>query len=207
MINYSNDTLLIIADISGYTNFMLSNKNSLAKSSRVISELLLSVIEHLELHLSIAKIEGDAIFLYAKKENDKDWEKLHESLGEKLVGFFTAFRKKVNDLKHSVLCEGGVCNAIDSLAVKIIVHIGTAEEVEIGEFKELAGIDVIIVHRLLKNSIPADEYILLTESACKEMKFPEIICLEVGRDYYDKIGDIDYYVYFPTKQKRFTLFH
>jgi len=194
-------SLLLLADISGYTNFMLANKSTLSKSSRVITELLHTVISQFDLHLSIAKIEGDAVFLYAVNNEETQWEELHMKLGEKLISFFNTFRDKITDLKNSVICEGDVCNTIEALAVKFIVHSGLTEEVEIGGFRELVGIDVIILHRLLKNSLKEKEYILLTESACTEMRFPGIICLDRSTDFYDGIGEVPYFVYHPSRQK------
>lgn len=195
-------SLLILADISGYTNFMLANSRSLSRSNKIISELLLTVIRHIGLNLTISKIEGDAVFLYAMRGSEEEWKELHERLGEKLVSFFNIFRQKIDELKNSVLCEGDACEIIDSLAVKFIIHSGLSEEVEIEGFRELAGIDVIILHRLLKNSINEKEYILLTETACAEMSFPQIICLDRSSETVAGLGKINYFVYHPSHQKQ-----
>ena len=40
---------------------------------------------------------------------------------------------------------------------------GTVAFVKVRQFEELVGGDVVLIHRLLKNSIEAREYILMTE--------------------------------------------
>jgi hypothetical protein len=55
----------------------------------------------------------------------------------------------------------------------VIVHSGEALINELKGFQELSGIDVIIVHRLLKNDYPSKKYLLLTKSICEELKLIE----------------------------------
>ena len=57
-----HDVLLLIADISGYTDFMLSNKVSLAHSQDIITKLMKVIIKEVKIPLKISKFEGDAIF-------------------------------------------------------------------------------------------------------------------------------------------------
>ncbi|PIW98742.1 MAG: hypothetical protein COZ80_09015 [Ignavibacteria bacterium CG_4_8_14_3_um_filter_37_9] len=199
---YTNQSkvILLIADISGYTNFMLANRKTISKSHKIIIELIKAIIEHIELPLEVAKIEGDAVFLFALKgESEEEWKMLCRKIGEKLVTFFDIFTQKVNDLRSSVLCDGNVCIAIETLKLKVIVHTGYAELVCIGTFKELSGIDVILVHRLLKNSVKEKEYILMTESAATEIMFPKIICIETGLEKYDDIGEVKTFIYYHKK--------
>jgi len=194
--------ILLIADISGYTNFMIANRNTISKSHKIIIELINTIIAHIELPLEVAKIEGDAVFLFALKGKDEaEWKQLCKKIGEKLIAFFDVFSTKVNELRSSVLCSENTCIAIETLKLKIVVHTGYAELVSFGTFKELSGIDVILVHRLLKNSIIEKEYILMTESACSEIMFPKIICIETGLEKYDDMGEVKTFVYFPKKHK------
>ncbi|MDP2302003.1 MAG: DUF2652 domain-containing protein [Ignavibacteria bacterium] len=189
--------ILLIADISGYTKFMLANRNTISKSHKIIIELINTIIKHIELPLEVAKIEGDAVFLFALKgDGDTEWEMLRKNIGSRLITFFDVFTQKINELRNSVFCDGDICIAIETLKLKVIVHSGFAELVKIGSFTELSGIDVIIVHRLLKNSVKENEYILMTESACTEIMFPKIICIETGIEKYDDIGEVLTFIYY-----------
>ncbi len=60
----------------------------------------------------------------------------------------------------------------------------------------MTGTDVIIVHRLLKNSVKADEYVLLSEAAYDDLVLPEGR-VEQSEETYDEIGTIKTYVYYP----------
>lgn len=199
MHRFSGKALFIIADISGYTKFMIANKSTISRSQMIIVELIKTIIEHLHMPLKIAKLEGDAVFLYALKDtDDKEWDSLRCCIGEKLISFFDIFSERIQELSNSILCEGDSCKIIDRLRVKIIVHFGNADVIEIGEFKEISGIDVILVHRLLKNTLKANEYILMTEEGFKEIMFPQIICITRGTEHYSDIGEVHTLAYFPS---------
>jgi hypothetical protein len=84
---------------------------------------------------------------------------------------------------------------IEKLRLKLIVHSGEALFHRVLNFQELAGVDVIIVHRLLKNSVQADQYLLMTEAAREDVQLPESALLTVGSEQYENIGRIGVAVY------------
>jgi len=47
--------ILMIADISGYTSFMVSNKTSLTHAQVISTELIQKIIKRLEIPLKISK--------------------------------------------------------------------------------------------------------------------------------------------------------
>ena len=55
-----NDFLLPIADISGYTRFMMKNHTARVHAHGIISDLLSAVIKEVQLPLEVNKLEGDA---------------------------------------------------------------------------------------------------------------------------------------------------
>jgi Protein of unknown function (DUF2652) len=56
----------------------------------------------------------------------------------------------------------GVTQA-DNLKLKFVAHIGEVATQTIRDRRKLVGIDVILVHRLLKNPVQAPEYVLFSE--------------------------------------------
>jgi len=62
--------LLIIADISGYTRYMTANAKTLGHSQTIITELVKAIIRQIELPMEVAKLEGDAVFLFCRKPAD-----------------------------------------------------------------------------------------------------------------------------------------
>ena len=65
----THKVLLIIADISGYTKLMVSSDIEIIHSQHIISELIQALIKEVEIPLEISKLEGDALFLYARKDS------------------------------------------------------------------------------------------------------------------------------------------
>src|SRR5262245_44041450 len=77
--------LLIIADISGYTRYMTANAKTLSHSHAIITELVEAIIHEVELPLEIAKLEGDAVFLYCRKDSPvHSWSEMRRVVGQKL---------------------------------------------------------------------------------------------------------------------------
>ena len=190
--------LLIIADISGYTRYMTANAKTLAHSQVIITELVMAIIKAVELPIEVAKLEGDAVFLYCRKRDGSHfWPDTKRLIGEKLLTFFRVFGDKVNEMHQSTTCTCNACNHIENLRLKVIVHSGEALFHQVFNFIELAGVDVIVVHRLLKNSVDGDQYLLLTEAARRDLEFPGDIAMVAGSEVYDDIGRINTLVYQP----------
>ena len=190
--------LLIIADISGYTRYMTANAKTLGHSQTIITELVKAIIHQIELPLEVAKLEGDAVFLFCRKQGgEKSWAEARKIIGEKLITFFRMFSEKVSELSESTTCTCNACTHIEKLRLKVVVHSGEALFHRVLNFVELAGVDVIIVHRLLKNSVDADQYLLLTEAARHDVELPEAIKLKNGLETYADIGKINTLVFLP----------
>jgi hypothetical protein len=190
--------LLILADISGYTRYMTANAKTLAHSQVIITELVTTLVRAAELPLEVAKLEGDAVFLYCRRSSSEAaWSKTKEVIGRKLLAFFDLFRQKIEELSQSTTCTCQACHHIDRLRLKLIVHSGEALFHQVFQFVELAGVDVIIAHRLLKNSVPGDQYLLMTEAAQAQVQFSDGIRWTKGAESYDGLGRIPTLVYFP----------
>ena len=187
------NVLLIIADISGYTRFMVANQNELEHSHEIVGALLEAIIAEVEIPLSIAKLEGDAVFLYLVKDDDPSGETLRQ-VRMKLLRLFNAFSSRLRELATTRPCECGACRNIDQLRLKVVVHSGTALVYSIAGRTELAGVDVILIHRLLKNSLTAREYILLTDPAKRDLPLDlSVICS--GGEEYEEIGRVNVTAY------------
>lgn len=185
------NVFLVIVDISGYTRFMVSSDIEVEHSQFIISELIKSILQHINIPLQISKLEGDAVFLYATKNNDKySYDETRKEVGEKLLQFFSAFHQRINEIKLANNSACGVCRHIDELKLKIVAHSGEAFFYQIKQFNELSGKDVILIHRLLKNSVSEEEYILMTDAAYSDIEFPEQIKVEEGVESYEHIGKV-----------------
>ncbi|NNK85236.1 MAG: DUF2652 domain-containing protein [Desulfobacterales bacterium] len=199
MENEQQKVFLLIADISGYTKFMTTRRKSLAHAQGIITELMDSIISEIKIPLHIIEIEGDAVYFYGVAEPGVyTWEQIVTIISQKLLVFFHVFYRRLNELKHSVMCHCSACDGISDLKLKIIVNIGDALFYKIASFSKLSGPDVILLHRLLKNSIEASEYLLMTERAFIEIG--QNIEFETERrvEIYDDFGPVNIYVNYPN---------
>jgi hypothetical protein len=154
--------LLVLADISGYTRFTRLRALSLLHAEEIITELLEAVIDKAQYPLQIAKLEGDAVFLFA--DAGEDPAAAARDVVRQVTGFFEAFQARTRRLAATSICPCQACGSISDLKLKVIVHAGQVAYKRIRQFDELAGEPVIRLHRLAKNSIPEPEYILVTDS-------------------------------------------
>jgi hypothetical protein len=161
---------MILADISGYTKFMVENQLSAVHGQQCITFLIETILREVDIPLELQAIEGDAVFLYAAHPgDDQGWRDVLAQVRTKLVRFFEAFLEAMVTAAESTQCACAICKHADHLKLKVIVHTGRAVFHTIGGSPQLAGTDVILAHRLLKNSVPSDEYLLMTESAYRDL--------------------------------------
>jgi len=190
---------LVIAFFSGYTRFMLSHQKVLAHSQLIIEDLLETLQREVGPPLALVKLEGDGLFLYAPKDGPTAPPEQAAALGRQVEAMLTAFRRRVQYLKATAFCKCQACTEVDRLRLKVVVHSGQAYVSRIGSALELAGVDVIIVHRLLKNSVEADEYVLLTDAACGDVRLPDGMALSRAQEVYPEIGAIGTLVAVPDR--------
>lgn len=198
--NEEKEVVLLLADISGYTKFMIASHTDRVHGQVVITELLKAVIRQVEIPLEISKLEGDAVFLYAVKEGDEAfWEDVRKRIGDKMLRFFQAFEEKMSELTGSNICTCGACRNMRELKLKVLVHYGKALFYDIGKFHELSGVDVILIHRLLKNSVQEKEYVLLTEAAHRRVHILKEHDLVEHEEACQDFGTVKCFIYYPSQ--------
>ena len=199
----SQPVLLVMADISGYTRFMVSHGKAYEHSHLVIAELLETVISEAEAPLVVHELEGDAVFMYAPKEGDGwTWDERRGWMFERILGLMQTFVDKQGELEAFSVCRCDACSTIGQLKLKLVLHSGEAMFTRTGTFNVLSGIDVITVHRLLKNSVEGDQYVLMTESARADLDLPEGLEIVEGEEHYD-VGSLRTSTFFPKVESAF----
>lgn len=186
--------VIVITDISGYTQFIHQYNKSLLHAEALISELIHAIIQSSKHPLMINKLEGDAV-LFVALTNDAEKVAVTKDIVEQSQMFFENFKLKQRELIGSRLCDCDACKNLEKLQLKIIMHIGQVLIKKIQQFEEIAGTDVIVAHRLLKNSIDANEYLLMTQEYYQTCggwlgKKPERAC-----EHIVDIGKVDIVFY------------
>lgn len=188
--------LLVVADISGYTPFMLTHERSSRHGDIIVSDLLETLMAHIDVPLEISQVEGDALFLYAPMPVDAAvWARRRHRLLERIIDLITRFNQRVAEIGAYSVCKCPACAHSGDLKLKIVIHSGEALLTQVGRFPTLSGVDVITVHRMLKNSVTARQYVLMTEQAYRDLE-PEEISVIKGMEHYD-VGDVVTYLHVP----------
>lgn len=194
--------VVVLADISGYTQFMVENQMSAVHGQQCITYLIETLIREIDIPLRLQEIEGDALFLYAEDPGSDDgWKQVLKEVPEKLPRFFDAFYQGVVLGMEATPCKCAICRNSKELALKIVVHSGTAVFHEVGGFRKVSGADVILAHRLLKNSVPEKEYLLMSEAAYATMGHHMEGPFVPGTESYDGFGKVNTFVRYNTDIK------
>jgi hypothetical protein len=157
----SAQALLLIADIGGYTDYMRSHRMSLGHAEANTARLLEKLIDAAR-DFDLIGIEGDAAFL-SRQADALDSDAMVAATLQAVVSMHRAFHIERQHVATN-LCPCDGCAQADNLKLKFVAHIGEVASQTIKQRRTLVGIDVIFVHRLLKNPVPVDEYVLLSEA-------------------------------------------
>jgi len=185
--NQIEKAFLLIPDISGFTHFV--NHTEIIHGVHIISELLETIIESNILGLKVAEIEGDAVFFYRKGKRPTAQE-----LYQQTEQMYIAFHQKLMLYERDRICSCGACSTVNDLKIKFISHFGDVVERSIYDHFQLMGFDVTLVHKLLKNNINEDEYLLFSENDHdkKLNNLPYWVNFESESSDYSGIGKVTY---------------
>lgn len=184
----ATNATILIPDISGFTEFMTTTE--LSHGSHAINILLESIINAVGDEYEISEIEGDAVLMFKRGPAPSKKE-----MQDICLKIFNAFHSQRKWMQQHTICPCGACQAIINLTLKFVAHHGQIGEMKVGRFVTLSGTDVIVAHRLLKNSINSNEYLLLTEQLWQHSpgshEPSDLEWLNLS-DEFASIGKIDY---------------
>jgi class 3 adenylate cyclase len=186
---------LVLVDISGYTHFIKHREISLLHAEQIITDLLEAVIDTAEYPLALNKLEGDAALLYTAVE--AELSAVAQDVARQAMRFFEAFRRKRLAMVNDASCPCDACTHIDTLDLKAFLHVGEAVVKQVRQFEELGGEDVILVHRLLKNSVGVPEYLLMTKAFHQVSGDLPGWPNQPHAEEYEAIGRVDAVVFYP----------
>jgi hypothetical protein len=139
---------LLIADISGYTGYLTGVE--IDHAEEILTDLMGTIVSALRPGFRLAKLEGDAAFMYVVTEKI-DGSVLLDTIERCYFGF----RRRRRDVRQATSCPCNACVRIPDLNLKFVVHHGAVLRQRVAGRDELLGTDVIVIHRLLKNEVVA----------------------------------------------------
>lgn len=181
---------LVLADISGYTSYLAGVE--LEHAHEILTDLLETIVSSLKAVLTIAKLEGDAVFGYVPEARVGRGETLFELV----ESTYAAFRDRQMAVRRRTTCDCNACRAIPTLDLKFIVHHGDYIVQSISGIRELVGSDVNLVHRLLKNHVAETTgwraYALFTGPALTHLAVPcDPRSLHYQSETYEHLGALE----------------
>lgn len=182
----------VIADISGYTSFLAGVE--LDHAHDIIADVMDTVLKRLRPPFRLAKFEGDAAFVYAV--GDKiDGSLVQDAIEQAYFGF----RKRLRNIRQSTSCSCNACSKMQELDLKFVCHHGELIKHKMAGREELAGRDVILVHRLLKNAVNerlgGRAYALYSDACVQAMGVDAAAQgMAAHREAIDIIGDVTCWV-------------
>ena len=145
---------LVLADMSGYSKFIAQTE--VDHSWSILHELLDTMVRSLSGRMDVSQVEGDAILFISGLSTPE--------VVAAIEGTFVAFHRRLRDMQAVTTCPCSACANISMLKLKFVVHHGKFSRQRLGSVEQLHGTDVIVSHRLLKNSVPSKEYLLVTDA-------------------------------------------
>ncbi|MFT5901113.1 MAG: hypothetical protein ACI9LA_000309, partial [Bacteroidia bacterium] len=109
---------------------------------------------------------------------------------------FIRFHEHLKLYERDRVCQCGACSTAQNLTLKMVAHYGELNEVKVRDRSKLLGEAMIVAHRLLKNDVNNDEYLLLSGkylnalSSNIDLADQDWIDLKKGQSTYGEIGSI-----------------
>ena len=154
---------LVLADISGFTAFVTATE--LEHGAEVTGVLLAGVMEALAPPLEIQELEGDAVFALAPD----NVEERDRALMDAFSRAFEAFSERQREISLDTSCYCRACRGVLGLSLKLIVHHGSFMRQVVRGRSRVAGPDIILAHRFLKNDVEPRTYVLFTDAAVERL--------------------------------------
>jgi hypothetical protein len=180
---------LIIADLSGYTAYLSGSE--IEHAPAIAGDLLETIVGRLEPPFRLTKFEGDAAFLYVE-----DGRADGSLLLDAIEAAYVAFRRRLRSIDQATSCDCNSCRLAPRLDLKVFVHHGAFVHGRIAGRDELAGADVILVHRLLKGAGAiagrGNGFALFTAAAVTALGLePGSLELRAGQESIEHLGLVD----------------
>lgn len=184
----SREVCLLLADLSGYTAYLAASEPERAPA--LAADLVETVVRQLRPTFRLEKLEGDAAFMVAPLDGLTG-----TTLLDAIDATTAAFRTRLRSLSQASTCECEACRRIPELGLKFVVHAGDVVTQRVAGRTELAGVDAIIAHRLLKATTPGAlglaRYALVTDACVKRLDMdPDGLGLVGGVETLDYLGDV-----------------
>lgn len=188
-VNTSGDEIMFfIPDLGGFTKFIAETE--IQHSQHIIQELLEILADANTLGMEVSEFEGDAVLFYRNGAPPS-----LQQLVQQARSMYLALHTHLKRFEYNRICQCGACTGATGITLKMVAHSGLAGTMQVKNHLKFVGKDVIIAHRLLKNSVRVPEYLLVTRATLSRLveAESELGSFVPGADAYDSLGTIEYH--------------
>jgi hypothetical protein len=184
----------ILTDISGYTEYL--TESELEHAHETLQSLFDVQLANIKFPLKISGFRGDAIFIYTPEACFVN----PQSFLETLENLYIVFADTLRQMQFNTTCQCRACKNIGKLDLKMCIHYGEYILQKLGDREELLGADVIIPHRMLKNTViektGVKAYALFSEAAAGTLRLAELSQPLISHsETYEHLGELKMLVY------------
>jgi len=189
MLARTEPACLVIADIAGYSGYLAGVE--LDHAQDILADLVDTVVGALRPAFKLAKLEGDAAFVWVPTETVDG-----PALQDVIERCYFAFQRRIRDIRQASTCECNACTRIPGLDLKFVAHHGLVARQRMAGREELVGTDVVVVHRLLKNRVSEElgvpAYALYTDTLVRAMGLadPTAAGMRAYRESFESVGEV-----------------
>ncbi len=177
---------LVIADLTGYTEFL--NGTKLDHAVDTLRYLFNNLLDQIRPPFTISKLEGDAVFAFAPEGSFLQGQTFLDTLEQIYFGYSLAWAR----LNPRQDCECNACQLTPKLDLKFAAHYGSYAIQDHGAYVELVGYDVNLVHRLVKNHVTERTglrgYAFMTEQCVEALGLAQYT--STLRSYSESFSDV-----------------
>jgi hypothetical protein len=183
----------LIADITGYTSYL--SDSELEHAQQTLTALLDLLIKHTRPPLIISRLAGDAVISYGLGENFFQGQTFIELIEDTYV----AFRSAIDRMVMNTTCSCKACANIPQLDLKFFIHYGEFGLQKFDDYEEMIGPDVIVIHRMLKNSVSettgVQAYALYSDTAIHQLGLEDFCeSLIFHEEIYEHLGTVSLWI-------------
>lgn len=190
----ANKGFFILTDISGYTEYL--TESELEHAHETLQSLFDAQLANIKFPLKISGFRGDAIFMYTPEACFVN----PQSFLETLENLYIVFADTLRQMKFNTTCPCRACKNMGKLDLKMCIHYGEYIIQKLGDREELLGADVIVPHRMLKNTViektGVKAYALFSEIAAATLRLEELSQPLISHaETYEHLGTLKMLVY------------
>jgi uncharacterized protein YndB with AHSA1/START domain len=180
---------LIIADISGYTAYLMGTE--LTHAQDILSKLIQTILDAYQPPIELVELEGDAVYVYLPGTVASG-----QAVLDAIEGAYFAFARQRDSIGQLAPCVCAACRNVPMLDLKFVVHFGDFAVQRLAGRVKPIGPDVILVHRLLKNHVAEvmglHAYVFFTDAALTRLGL-DVAALGIRRhgEEYEHLGAVE----------------